>query len=64
MKPNFLKRLWCFLTGCDMQPKNFMTIEEFKAGFKNEDLGDLIDLVEFLHKEPYLQCSKCGRVVK
>ena len=63
MKPNFLKRLWCFLTfGCDMQPKNFMTQSELKMLFLMED--DFDKILKFLKLEPYLECRKCGRVVK
>lgn len=62
MKPNFLKRLWCLLTcGCDMQPKNFMTIEQFRRYLQGKDL---MELAKYLETEPYLECSKCGRVVK
>ncbi len=63
MKPNFLKRLWCLITwNCDMHPKNFMTLEQFKQYF--EKGANLEELAKYLETEPYLECSKCGRVVK
>lgn len=63
MKSKFLKRLWCFLTcGCDMRPKNFITSEQFKEFFYKAVSYE--EIANFLKTEPYLECKKCGRVVK